>query len=173
MLACAITVPETSCGRNYPATLSLVPGLTDHRITLAGLLFEAQAAISRATSPTFERHALSPQWFEALIRLARSDDYRLRMSELAHSMTSITPSGLTRLVDRLEDEGLVQRERCPSDRRGAFAVITPEGLERVEAVLPDHLEDLQRCYVGLLDEEEMTRFEAALRTIRDAGCPDG
>ena len=172
MFAYAITVSETSCERNYPATLVSVPGLTDHRITLAGLLFEAQATISRATTPTFDRHGLSPQWFEALIRLARSEDYRLRMSDLAHSMTSITPSGLTRLVDRLESEGLVRRERCPSDRRGAFAVITPKGLERVEAVLPDHLADLQRCYVGLLDDTEMAAFEAALRTIRDAGCPD-
>jgi DNA-binding MarR family transcriptional regulator len=146
----------------------VVPGLTDHRITLAGLLFEAQAAISRATTPTFERHGLSPQWFEALIRLARSEDGRLRMSDLAHAMTSITPSGLTRLVDRLEDEGLVRRERCPSDRRGAFAVITDEGLARVETVLPDHLDDLQRCYVGLLGEEQLVQLEAALRTVRDA-----
>jgi DNA-binding MarR family transcriptional regulator len=148
-----------------------VPGLTDHRITLAGLLFEAQAAIARSTSDTFERHGLSPQWFEALIRLARSDDHRLRMSDLANSMTSITPSGLTRLVDRLEAEGLVRRERCPSDRRGAFAVITDLGLERVESVLPDHLDDLQRCYVGLLDEAGLACLEAALRTIRDAACP--
>jgi DNA-binding MarR family transcriptional regulator len=149
-----------------------VSGLTDHRITLAGLLFEAQAAIARGTTPTLERHGLSPQWFEALIRLARSDDHRLRMSDLAHAMTSITPSGLTRLVDRLEEEGLVRRERCPSDRRGAFAVITPSGIDRVEAVLPDHLDDLQRCYVGLLDDDQLVQFEAALRTIRDAACPD-
>lgn len=145
--------------------------LADHRITLAGLLFEAQAAVARGASETLERHGLSPQWFEALLRLARSEDHRLRMSELSRSMTSITPSGLTRLVDRLEEAGMVVRERCPSDRRGAFAVITPEGLARVEAVIPDHLADLQRCYVGLIGERELPQFEAVLRKIRDEGCP--
>jgi MarR family 2-MHQ and catechol resistance regulon transcriptional repressor len=145
-----------------------VPGLSDHRITLAGLFFEAEAALRRATTPTFERHGISPQWFEALLRLARSDEHRLRMSDLAHAMTSITPSGLTRLVDRLEEEGLVRRERCPSDRRGAFAVITDEGMARVEAVLPDHLDDLQQWYVSRLEKDEMVRFEASLRAIRDA-----
>jgi DNA-binding MarR family transcriptional regulator len=147
--------------------------LSDPRITLAGLLFEATAVVSRATAPTFERHGLSTQWFEALVRLARTPDHALRMSELAGAMTSITPSGLTRLVDRLEEEGLVERRQCPSDRRGSLAVITPDGLARVEAVIPDHLADLQTHYVGLLGAREAAQLERTLRKIRDHGSAAG
>jgi len=147
--------------------------LSDRRITLAGLLFEATAVLGRATTPTLERHGLSTQWFEALLRLARTPDHALRMSELANSMTSITPSGLTRLVDRLEAEGLVERRQCPSDRRGSFAVLTPEGLARVEAVIPAHLDDLQAHYVGLLSAREAEQFERTLRKIRDHGTAAG
>jgi MarR family transcriptional regulator, 2-MHQ and catechol-resistance regulon repressor len=144
--------------------------LADERITLVGLLFEAHAAVARATQPTLEAHGLSPQWFEALIRLARSPEQRLRMSELAASMTSITPSGLTRLIDRLEEAGLVQRERCPSDRRGAFAVLTPAGKDKVDDVLPAHLTDLEAAMSGLFDPAERTELDTMLRRIRDAGC---
>jgi MarR family 2-MHQ and catechol resistance regulon transcriptional repressor len=152
-------------------TVARMPGLTDDRITLAGLLFETNAALIRSTAPTLEASGLSPQWFEALLRLARTPGHRLRMSELASSMTSITPSGLTRLVDRLEDEGLVRREQCPSDRRGSFAALTDEGLERVERVLPGHLADLERCYIGLLSDREREQLEKILRRVRDANTP--
>ena len=61
-----------------------------------------------------------------LIRLARTPGNRLRMSDLA-AQTSLTPSGLTRSVDRLEDTGLVARRVCPEDRRGSFAALTLNG----------------------------------------------
>ena len=70
--------------------------------------------------------SLSSQSFDVLIRLARTPGSELRMSELA-AQTSLTPSGLTRSVDRLQEQGLVARRVCPEDRRGAFAVLTPAG----------------------------------------------
>jgi MarR family transcriptional regulator, 2-MHQ and catechol-resistance regulon repressor len=145
-----------------------VADLTDDRITLAGLLMEAAAALTCRTVPTLEAHGLAPQWFEALLRLARSPEGRLRMSDLAGAMTSISPSGLTRLVDRLEAEGLVRREQCPTDRRSAYAVITEAGSERVLEVLPAHLEDLDRSYVSLFNDREARQLERLLRRIRDA-----
>jgi DNA-binding MarR family transcriptional regulator len=147
-----------------------VTDLADDRITLAGLLLEAAASLLRVTQPTLESRGLSSQWFEALLRLARTPGGRLRMSELASSMTSITPSGLTRLVDRLESEGLVRREQCPSDRRGSFAVITDAGLEVVQDVIPQHLDDLERCYISLFSEREQAQLERYLRRIRDVSC---
>ena len=66
------------------------------------------------------------QWFEVLLRLARTPGGRLRMSDLA-AQTTLTASGLTRVVDRLEDAGLVKREACPTDRRSTYAVLTAEG----------------------------------------------
>ena len=63
--------------------------------------------------------SLSVQWFEVLIRLARTPGQRLRMSDLA-AQTTLSASGLTRAVDRLEAAGLVDREACPTDRRSAL-----------------------------------------------------
>ena len=60
------------------------------------------------------------------------------MSELA-AQTTLTPSGLTRSVDRLQEQGLVVRRVCPEDRRGAFAVLTPAGRELMDRAIPDHL----------------------------------
>lgn len=142
--------------------------LADDRITLAGLLMEAAAALSCRTVPTLEAHGLSAQWFEALLRLARSPEGRLRMTDLANEMTSISPSGLTRVIDRLEAAGLVCREQCPTDRRSAYAVISEEGRRRVEDVLPDHLDDLERGYVSLFSEREARQLEKLLRRVRDA-----
>ena len=75
------------------------------------------------------------QWFEVLIRLARSPEHRLRMTDLA-AQTILSPSGLTRAVDRLVEAGLVEREACPTDRRSTYAVLTPEGERRVLKALP-------------------------------------
>ena len=106
-------------------------GLQDDRITLVGLLTESYTALRTELDRGLERDADLPLgWFELLIRLARSPGQRLRMSDLA-AQTSLTPSGLTRAVDRLEAAGLVERLPCPSDRRGAFASLTPVGSARI------------------------------------------
>jgi DNA-binding MarR family transcriptional regulator len=118
--------------------------------------------------PRIEHAGLAQQEFELLIRLARTPGGRLRMAELAGVMTSITPSGLTRLVDRLETRDLVARERCPDDRRGAFAVITEVGLASVRVLLPGHVADLEQHLTGLLDDDERATLVTLLRRIRDA-----
>lgn len=145
------------------------PVLDDERITAMGLLAEAHAALDRAVLPRVDAAGLSLQQFELLLRLARTPGHRLRMSELASAMTSITPSGLTRLVDRLEQRGLVVRERCPEDRRGAFAVLSPEGLAQVRTLLPGHAADVEAHLTGLLSDEERATLLELLRRVRDAG----
>ncbi|MBW3581309.1 MAG: MarR family transcriptional regulator, partial [Actinobacteria bacterium] len=110
--------------------------LDDDRLTLAGLLIESSVGLRAQLGRRLEDECgLSLQWFDLLIRLARSPDRRLRMAELA-AQTVLTPSGLTRAVDRLEEIRLIERTACPSDRRGAFAVLTEEGLRRVRTAVP-------------------------------------
>lgn len=145
-----------------------IDDLDNDRITLAGMLFEASAALQRATLPSIEASGLNAQAFEALLRLARTPEQRLRMSELANAMTSITPSGLTRLVDRLESVGYVERAMCPSDRRGSFAQLTPKGSEVVLAVIPQHLADLDEHLWRLFTMRQRHELEALLRIVRDA-----
>lgn len=144
----------------------------DPRITSFGMLLEAHAAVVSAVNRDLEQQSGIPVgWFEVLIRLSRSPGRQLRMSELA-AQVSLSTSGLTRLVDRVEAAGYIRREACPSDRRGAFAVLTPAGREALERTLPAHLESLERHVAGPLGPDGLAQLESLLRTLRDsAGCP--
>lgn len=142
----------------------------DARITAYGMLIEAHAAVTHAVGKELERTAAMPTvWFEVLIRLVRSPDSRLRMSELAQQV-QLSTSGLTRLVDRLEAKGYVRREACPGDRRGLNAVLTDEGRAVLDAALPAHLDSLQRFVVDPLGGD-VTALIDQLRALRDNAGP--
>lgn len=141
--------------------------LRDDRLTLTGLFFESYAGLRDVIGRRLGADSgLSPQSFEVLIRLARTPGHRLRMSELA-AQTTLTPSGLTRAVDKLETQGLVERHSCPSDRRGSFAALTDEGLTTLESALPGHLAAVEDNITSLLTEREVGELEKILRKIRD------
>lgn len=144
--------------------------LDDPRITAAGLFAEAYAGLTSRFAAQFEQHRLSPVEFEVLMRLARSPNERLRMTDLA-GQTSLSTSGVTRVVDRMDRDGLVRREACATDRRSAYAVITEAGLARLDEVLPGHLELIQQWFVGQLSAAHLEQTLEALRTIRDAVNP--
>lgn len=120
--------------------------------------------------PALSAAGLSEIDFETVIRLARSPQQRLRMSDLA-AQTELSTSGVTRVVDRLEREGLVRREACASDRRASYAALTDAGRERLESVLPDHLRDIEESFTGLLGADELESFLKSLRKIRDVVRP--
>ena len=143
----------------------------DPRITAMGLLSEVHAGLNEKFQPLLAAHKLSLAEFDVLIRLARSPRYRLRMSDLA-AQTILSTSGITRVVDRLERDGLVAREACPSDRRGFFAVLTETGQDRVEKILPEHNELVERWFTGLLAADQLASLEDVLRVVRDAVRPD-
>lgn len=138
----------------------------DERITAFGLFAEAYTGLVARFSGQLSGHGLSLVEFEVLVRLARSPEQRLRMTHLA-GQVALTTSGITRVVDRLERAGLVRREACPSDRRGAWAVVTPAGVRRLTAALPGHLELLERHFSGRFTPDELATFTERLRTIRD------
>lgn len=137
------------------------------RLTTVGLLFESAAGLRRL----FARHleeagANTQQSFDILIRLARSEGTELRMSELA-AQASLTPSGLTRAVDRLQEQGLVVRRTCPEDRRGSFAQLTPEGRKLMAGTIPVHVAQIERVLDDVFTPEEETEFSSMLRRLRD------
>src|SRR5689334_23002524 len=109
--------------------------------------------------------------FEVLMRLARSSGGELRMTDLA-AQTGLSTSGVTRVVDRLERDGLATRRACPTDRRGSFTVITPAGLAKMREVLPGHLALIEEWFTGRLSEAELSALLGGLRRIRDAVRPD-
>ena len=115
-----------------------------------------------------EQHSLPLPWWDVLIQLADGPEGRLRMGELAESVL-LTRSGITRLVDRMIAEGLVDREPCPGDRRGYYAVITQKGLDTIERVGPDHSKDAWEVFLGHIDEEEAELMGKVFSRVLAAG----
>ena len=142
----------------------------DPRITAVGLFAEAFGGLSARLQTQIADHGLGPVEFEVLLRLSRSPDGQLRMTDLA-AQTQLTTSGITRVVDRLEKTGLVCRAACPTDRRSSYAVITDAGRARMTDVLPGHVELIERWFTGLLDKDRLDPFLESLRVVRDAVRP--
>ena len=90
-----------------------------------------------------KRHGLGVSEFEVLDRLAESGRSDFRSQELAESV-HLSQSALSRLIDRLEKDGLVERCLCGEDRRGVYVVLTPAGLQRHTEAAPVHREVLAR-----------------------------
>ncbi len=145
--------------------------LNDPHLTTIGLFTEAHVGLTRAMERELEAGSgLSVQWFEVLIRLARTPGQRLRMSDLA-AQTTLSASGLTRAVDRLEAAGLVARQACPTDRRSTYAVLTDEGEARIMAALPIHLTQVIEVLDRVFSPEELATFTELTRRLRDAANP--
>ena len=142
----------------------------DPRFTAVGLFAEAYTGLTSRFAIQFDQHRISPVEFEVLMRLARSPHSRLRMTDLA-GQTSLSTSGVTRVVDRMDRSGLVRREACASDRRSSYAVITEAGLARLNEVLPGHLELVQKWFIDQLTPTQLDQMMSSLRTIRDAVNP--
>jgi len=105
-------------------------------------------------------------WYDVLWALERADG-RLRLHELAHEVV-LSRSNLTRLVDRLEDAGLLQRERAEEDRRGYFAVITPRGLSMRRKIWPVYSRAIEAHFDRHLTQSEQQTLRAAFRRVLDA-----
>jgi MarR family 2-MHQ and catechol resistance regulon transcriptional repressor len=144
--------------------------LEDPRLTVAGLLAETWSGFAGRITAQLAEHGLDGAEFEVLLRLGRTPGGLLRMGDLA-AQTSLTSSGITRLVDRLVVAGSVQRQACTTDRRTTYAVITDKGRARLEAALPGHLDLIERWLVGPIPSGELAAFVATLRTLRDGVRP--
>jgi DNA-binding MarR family transcriptional regulator len=141
--------------------------LRDERLTLVGLLFESSSALRTQLDQRLADDVDMPlQWFELLIRLARSPGHHLRMSDLA-AQTGLTPSGLTRAIDRLARADLVERVPCPSDGRGAFASLTEVGLARITSAVGPHLDHVDECFTIALTLDEQAQLRLLLHKVRD------
>ena len=115
------------------------------------------------------RHALSLQEYETLLHLAEAPERRLRMGRLADSLL-LSKSGVTRLVDRLVDDGLVERTSCSSDARGAEASLTGSGVARLRAAAPTHLAGIRDHFYGAIDGDDMAVVERAMSAVASRLC---
>ena len=111
------------------------------------------AAVGRIDAELRQADLLPLEWYDVLLALEEAPQQRLRMSELAQFVL-LSRSGLTRLVDRLEKEGLLRREACVTDRRGAYAVLTEAGLAARERTWPTYSEGIVRHFARHVSTEE-------------------
>jgi DNA-binding MarR family transcriptional regulator len=118
-------------------------------------MLRAHAELVRTLDAELAReHDMPLSSYEVLLYLNDSSEGRMRMSELADSVL-LSRSGLTRLVDRLERQGLLRRERCESDARGLFAEITPEGRKAFAAARKTHLDGVRRVFLSRFSRDEL------------------
>ncbi|PWV46384.1 MarR family winged helix-turn-helix transcriptional regulator [Nocardiopsis sp. L17-MgMaSL7] len=141
----------------------------DDLITAWGLVHEAMNAIQPRLL-----HGITPDgkdmagpWFEVLIRLQRTPGHQLPMSRLAREV-SLSTGGFTKLADRLEKEGYLERHNCASDRRVVYATLTEEGLEFIVAARVRHVERLREHVLAPLGEAGVRQLAAIARTLRDS-----
>ncbi|MGO8687898.1 MAG: MarR family winged helix-turn-helix transcriptional regulator [Candidatus Dormibacteria bacterium] len=106
-------------------------------------------------------------WYEVLLVLDHAPEGALRLQRLMDTVL-MTKSGVSRLVDRMETAGLVARSGCPSDRRGAFAVITEQGRAKLRRAMPVHSAGIDRHLASVLNAEEAGRLRDALGAVADA-----
>jgi DNA-binding MarR family transcriptional regulator len=124
-----------------------------------GMLATHATMIARLDAELEREHGLPLTSYEVLMYLADAEGQRLRMGELADRLL-LSRSGITRLVDRLERQGMIRRERCKDDGRGFNAVLTEAGRRRLDAARPAHLNGVRRHFLDRLEAGELDALGA-------------
>jgi DNA-binding MarR family transcriptional regulator len=153
-------------------TTAEVPPLTprDARLAPWRAFVVAQAHVSRRLDEDLRaEHGLSLQEYVALLILAEAPERRLRMGRLAESLT-LSKSGATRLIDRLVDDGLVDRVSCSSDLRGAEAALTEAGVNRLRTAAPTHLRGIADYFLSAIERDDLETVERTMRSVADRAC---
>ena len=137
----------------------------DERVQLFGLLLETNARLSRSLSLELEATCDLPlPWFDVLLQLRKAPEGRLKMNQIADAIVHST-GGTTRLIDRLEEAGFVERRNCPNDRRAIHVAITARGNEKLDAAFHVHLEYLDGNLSARLSPDERATLTELLTKL--------
>lgn len=141
------------------------PSPDDPRLRAWVAFLQAYAVLTRRLEAELQaERGLSLADYDALVQLAIAEERRLRMSELAERVV-LSRSGVTRLVDRLETDGLVMRRACPTDARGSWAELTPAGLDRLRGAAPVHLRGVDAHFLSPIAEADRDGLVRALEAV--------
>ncbi len=133
-------------------------------------LLRAHGCLAKRLDSELERaHRLPLSSYEVLHHLDEASDGRMRMRDLAEQ-AQLSRSGLTRLVDRLERDGLLERCSCTHDARGSYACLTETGRERLEEARATHLSAVRAAFLARFSEEELTLLADMWERIAPCGC---
>ncbi len=126
---------------------------------------QAHAVVMRYLEAELAGEAgISLAHYDVLVQLAYADGRRLRMHELAERAL-LSRSGITRVVDRLVADGLVERRACPSDARGSYATLTTAGLGRLRDATPVHLAGVRRHFLAAISDVELATLASVLEGV--------
>ncbi len=156
-----------------PVTEPVLRRLTadDPRLAPWRAFLDAHARVSRRLDEELRaEHDLSLAEYDALLSIAQAPDRRIRMRQLSDRVI-LSKSGVTRLIDRLVADGLVERSACLADARGAEAVLTDQGLARLRAASRTHLRGITEHFLEPLDGTDVDALERAMRAVSSSAGP--
>lgn len=144
-----------------------MPWLSETEMAAWRGFIETQSDLVTALESDLTQTGLTLGDYQVLVFLSEAPDHRLRMCDLAEQL-QLSPSGLTRRLDGLVREGLVEREPSELDRRVMLAVLTHAGWTRLGAAAPTHLASVRRRIVDHLTDDELTAMASIFAKLRAA-----
>jgi MarR family transcriptional regulator, 2-MHQ and catechol-resistance regulon repressor len=137
-----------------------------------GNLLSAHSALTRELNAALlASHGLTINDYGCLLLLSRSGEEGMRRVDLANAL-QLSPSGITRLLDRLEEQRLVGKGECKEDARVSYAILTDAGRDKIKTAWPDHVDAVERRVAAVLSEEEIHTLRELLARLSDgdASC---
>jgi MarR family 2-MHQ and catechol resistance regulon transcriptional repressor len=132
-----------------------------------GNLLGAHSALTRELNAALvASHGLTINDYGCLLLLSRAGEEGMRRIDLANEL-QLSPSGITRLLDRLEDQGLVGKGECKEDARVSYAILTDDGQAKIKEAWPEHVEAVERRVSAVLSEEETRKLAELLGKLSD------
>jgi DNA-binding MarR family transcriptional regulator len=124
------------------------------------------SVVRRLEAELLAEHGLSLPAYEVLSHLSDVPDRSLRMTELSEAAL-LSPSGVTRLVDKLQRDGLVRRRRCAADARVIYCELTDAGMARLVTAYPTHLRGVREHMVDKLDRDDLRGVADSMAKLAD------
>ena len=139
--------------------------IDDERLHLMGLIVRSHRLLTDRLGRELEQDVGIPLvFFDVLINVGAASDGRVTMSRLSNDI-ALTTGGVTRLVDRMVDAGLVERQACPSDRRSIHVILTPEGRNVLDRAVAAHIEGIDRHLMAHLSDKDRANLATVLTKI--------
>lgn len=155
-----------------PTAPASAPWLTDVEQAAWRNFISGSRRLLEALDQDLKAQGLNHDDYGVLVALSESEGDRMRMSELADSAVE-SRSRLSHHVGRLETRGLVTREACPDDRRGSWAVLTPEGRATIEALAPHHVTGVRHYFLDQISADDLAVIGAAFAKVNANLGPGG
>lgn len=144
--------------------------VSDAQLDAVKALMRARNALVERVEAALADDDLPPlSWYDVFCALADSPNGGLRPRDLAAAV-ALTPSGLTRLLDRINTAGLVERKECPSDRRGHVVVLTDSGRRTLKLMRPVYARAVEEAFAGLVTPDEARELTPVLDRVTNSAC---